>query len=369
LIHIRAHAVSGLDALPASAQALIAAAPTFDLSRPWLDALIRHTLAPGERVEILWLASGEGDAAVAVLPLVRGEGGAPMHGRSLRALANYYNGRFAPLTAAGADADAVAGALARGLVDALPCWETLDLNPMDPADALYGALERRMHGRGSYVQRYFRFGNWRLTLAGRNYEAYFASLPSRLQNTIRRKAKKLARLEGARYEIAQTPEAVDAAMDAWERLYAKSWQQAESYPAFMRDVAHAFAARGWLRLGMLWIGSDLAAAQIWYVCNGTASIFKLAYDPQYAEHSAGSLLTAHLMRHAIDVDRVEVVDYLSGDDDYKRDWMSERGERWGLRVYRWRSLAGFAGAARSLAGQLARRGLERVRRAGTRSAS
>jgi hypothetical protein len=75
------------------------------------------------------------------------------------------------------------------------------------------------------------------------------------------------------------------------------------------------------------------------------------------------------MRHVIDVDRVDTVDYLSGDDDYKRDWMSERGERWGLRVYRWRSLAGFAGAARSLAGQLARRGLDRVRRTGSRSAT
>jgi ribosomal protein S18 acetylase RimI-like enzyme len=369
LIHIRAHVASGLDALPASALALMAAAPTYDLTRPWLEAMIRHTLAPGERVEILWLGAGAGDDAVAVLPLVRDEGRAPIHGRRLRALANYYNGCFAPLIAAGTDADAVAGALAQGLAGELADWEALDLNPMDPADALYPALERRIREHGCYVQRYFRFGNWYLRVAGRSYAEYVAGLPSRLQNTLRRKGRKLAQMQGARYDIVQAPERVEAAMDAWERLYAASWQQVESYPAFMRDVAREFAAHGWLRLGMLWIGEQLAAAQLWFVYDRTASIFKLAFDPAYAEHSVGSLLTAHLMQHAIDVDGVEIVDYLSGDDDYKRDWMSERGERWGLRVYRWRSLAGFAGAARSLAGQLARRGLEKVRRAGSRGAT
>ena len=368
MIHIRAHVASGLDALPASAQALLAAAPTFDLTPAWLSAMVRHTLAPGERAEIVWL--GEDDHAIALLPLLRSDGGGtPIHPRSLRALANYYNGCFAPLIAPGADLDAVAEALASALAQDVPDWESLDLNPMDPADPLYAGLERGIRERGCYVQRYFRFGNWRLPLGGRSYADYLAGLPSRLQNTLKRKGKKLAQLDGARYEIVQTPDAVDAAMDAWEQLYAKSWQQVESYPAFMRDVAREFAARGWLRLGMLWMGDRLAAAQMWFVYNRTASIFKLAYDPQYTEHSAGSLLTAHLMRHVIDVDRVETVDYLSGDDDYKRDRMSERGERWGLRVYRWRSLAGFAGAARSLAGQLARRGLDRVRRASSRSAT
>jgi len=345
----------------------MAAAPTYDLTLPWLQAMARHTLAPDERVEILWLGSAGADDPVAVLPLVRSAGGAPMQGRSLRGLANYYNGRFAPLMAPGVDADAVAGALARALAEELPAWQALDLNPMDPADPLYAALERGIRERGCYVQRYFRFGNWYLLLAGRAYAEYVASLPSRLQNTLKRKGKKLAQMQDARFEIVQTPDRVDAAMDAWEGLYATSWQQVESYPAFMREVAREFAARGWLRLGMLWMGERLAAAQVWFVYNRTASIFKLAYDPQYAEHSVGSLLTAHLMRQAIDVDGVEIVDYLSGDDDYKRDWMSVRGERWGLRVYRWRSLAGFAGAARSLAGQLARRGLDKVRRAGSRS--
>jgi len=38
------------------------------------------------------------------------------------------------------------------------------------------------------------------------------------------------------------------------------------------------------------------------------------------------VLTAALMQHALDVDRVQTVDYLIGDDAYKREWMSHRRE-------------------------------------------
>jgi CelD/BcsL family acetyltransferase involved in cellulose biosynthesis len=72
------------------------------------------------------------------------------------------------------------------------------------------------------------------------------------------------------------------------------------------------------------------------------SIFKLAYDERFAQLSAGSVLTSQLMRQVIDVDRVAVVDYLTGDDAYKRDWMSHRRERVGVRALQlrgWRTRA------------------------------
>jgi Acetyltransferase (GNAT) domain len=370
LIQFRAHVAPAFEELPAPARALIEAAPGYELTWPWLRALAGHTLAANERVEILWITAEDDERVLAVLPLARNDSGAiPIHRRSLRALSNYYCGLYAPLLAPGVDGAAIAEVLAQALVRDTAHWESLDLNPMNPADPLYAALEARLRSRGCYVQRYFRFGNWYTEVGEIDYAGYLRSLPSRVQNTLKRKGKKLDQQRDARFEILQTTAGLDAALDAYEAVYAKSWKHVEAFPAFVREIAHAFAERGWLRLGMLWIGDQAAAAQLWFVYNHTASIFKLAYDPQYAEHSVGSLLTAHLMRHVIDEDHVHVIDYLYGDDAYKRDWMSARRERWGLRVYRWRSVAGFAGAARSLAGQLARRGLNKVRRAGTGSAS
>jgi hypothetical protein len=359
----RIHVASGFDELPEGARTLIEAAPSFDLTSSWLEAMARHTLVGGERLQIVWAADAD-QTPIALLPLVRSDsGGLPLPRRSVRALANYYSGCFAPLIARGRDPVEVADVLAQALVEEMSGWDTLDLNPMDPDAPFFDALVERLRRRGCFVQRYLRFGNWYHELDGRSYAEYLASLPSRLQNTLKRKGRKLEQQGDASFAVLTTKDGLDDALDAYERVYACSWKQSESHPRFIREIAHAFTERGWLRLGVLRIAGEAAATQLWFVYNRTASIFKLAYDPRFTEQSVGSLLTGHLMQHAIDVDRVDTVDYLSGDDAYKRDWMSARRERWGLRVHRWRSVAGLAGAARSLAGEIARRGLSRVRRA------
>ncbi len=66
----------------------------------------------------------------------------------------------------------------------------------------------------------------------------------------------------------------------------------------------------------------------------------------------GTLITAMLMKHVIDVDQVKEVDYLIGEDNYKRIWMSHRRERRGIIAYNPRSLPGLAGLARERAGRL-----------------
>jgi len=36
------------------------------------------------------------------------------------------------------------------------------------------------------------------------------------------------------------------------------------------------------------------------------------------------------MKHVFEVDQVEEVDFLTGNERYKQDWMQEYRERWGL---------------------------------------
>ena len=96
------------------------------------------------------------------------------------------------------------------------------------------------------------------------------------------------------------------------------------------------------------------AAQLWLVRGGRALIYKLAYDEEYKRFSAGSVLTAELMRHAIDVDRVDDIDYLTGDDAYKADWMSQRRERLGMVAFDPITVRGLASAVRHGAGRLRR---------------
>jgi len=106
------------------------------------------------------------------------------------------------------------------------------------------------------------------------------------------------------------------------------------------------------------IDGEPAAAQIWIVQNGVALIYKLAYDERFTDLSVGTVLTATLMRHVIDVDKVQEVDYLTGDDAYKRDWMSGRRERGGILAMNPRTVRGAAAIARHVGGRAVKRAIQ-----------
>jgi hypothetical protein len=111
-----------------------------------------------------------------------------------------------------------------------------------------------------------------------------------------------------------------------------------SLPAFLRAFAQGESTAGALRLGLATIEGEPVAAQVWSVEAQTAFIHKLAHRPQASRASPGTLLTAALMRHVIDIDRVAHVDFGTGDDPYKADWMDDVRPRWRLRAHNPRAL-------------------------------
>lgn len=74
------------------------------------------------------------------------------------------------------------------------------------------------------------------------------------------------------------------------------------------------------------------AVQLWFVNGRTAYIYKLAYDEDYSVYSAGTLLSAELFDYVIAKDKVTKIDFLTGDDNYKKDWMSASQKLYGLQV-------------------------------------
>ena len=93
------------------------------------------------------------------------------------------------------------------------------------------------------------------------------------------------------------------------------------------------------------------AAQFWFTAHGRAFVFKLAYDEAYSRLSAGTVLSAHMFRECLDVDRVHEVDYLSGDDAYKREWMTHRRQRFRVTACNPRTACGLWRGLRLAAGE------------------
>jgi hypothetical protein len=201
------------------------------------------------------------------------------------------------------------------------------LEPVAGDDSTLHRLQACLEAEGYHCEHIFRHYNWIERLHGQSYAQYMAARPAQLRNTIARKKRKLEREHG--YEIRLwTGAEVLHAMPDYYVVYDASWKQNEIRNAGFQDCfIEAFSRAGWSRLAILYIKKQPVAAQLWFVHQDKASIFRLAYDKAWRLYSTGSILTSYMMEYVIDTDRVTEIDFLTGNDAYKQDWMSQRRER------------------------------------------
>lgn len=225
----------------------------------------------------------------------------------------------------------------------------LDLGPLEETQPLVQAC--RESGWIPFVEP--ATANWRAHTEGMDFDAYWATRPGKLRNTARRKAK------AAALDIEIFERFDEAAWTDYEAVYAASWKPDEGSPAFLKALAQQEGAAGTLRLGIARKDGVALAAQLWLVENKEATIHKLAYREDAGDLSPGTVLSMAMFRHALDRDHVSAIDYGTGDEAYKADWMDERRTLWRLRAYNRRTLGGLAGAARRAASSLVRRAKSR----------
>jgi hypothetical protein len=233
-----------------------------------------------------------------------------------------------------------------------PGGAVLRLQPLDADSAWLAGLQNGLRAAGYWTDRFFCFGNWYQPVPDGGFAAYWQQRPSALRHSVERGRRRLDHAGAWRIDI-HTGDApgLDIALAAYQAVYAQSWKQPEPCPGFMPGLVHTAAREGWLRLGVLWLGEQPLAAQVWLVHGDKANIYKLAYVKGYDRLSPGSILTVALMEHVMDVDGVREVDYLSGDDAYKQDWMAQRRERVGLVAFDQRHWRGWLAGGRHLVGR------------------
>jgi len=353
-----------LAALPSRYEPLLSRAGNTSLffTLPWYRNFIESVPAPSEQLRI-YTVDAAGASPRAVLLMRYGGSDAGLFGaRTLSGLSNYYTSLFGPaIDPRESDAQTVVDSLVAGITCDPIRWDSIDLHPLAVDTSVYPALVTAFKKAGLVVQTYFCFGNWYLKVGGRSYAEYFETLPSQVKNTVKRKKRQLEKAAKVRIVLYRDEASLDEGLRAYEQIYAVSWKVPEPYPKFIPGLCRTCAGAGWLRLGVIYVDDQPAAAQIWIVSAGIAAIYKLAYDERFAKLSAGSILTAHLMEHVIDVDKVHEIDYLTGDDAYKKDWMSDRRERWGIMAFNLRTPRGVLAAARHLGAHAARRAIDVVR--------
>ncbi len=177
-------------------------------------------------------------------------------------------------------------------------------------------------------------------------EDFWAKRPSRLRHTLQRKKEKMQKSGQYRCHIFTTgcrQELIRLLID-YHHCYRNSWKNIEPNPGFIDAIAELAWQQGKLRLGIIYHLNTPVAGQIWFSEGNTASIFKLAHDKAYTKHSVGTVLTAALAEHVIVQDKISCLDFLTGDDDYKRDWMTHKRPLYGVHGSNLKSFLGLSSA-------------------------
>lgn len=263
-------------------------------------------------------------------------------GQKAHALANWYSLRFDAIGDPDLMAPLAAALLERGFAAAT-------FAPMADSEPLRRAF--RKAGWLTFVRR--ATTNWHADTSGLSFADYLAKRPGRLRNTLKRKERSAAL--AIRIHRRFDPQA----WADYESVYRASWKPEEGSFPFLRALSEMEGPAGTLRLGIAYKGERPVAAQLWLVENGTATIHKLAYDEAAKALSPGSLLSAAMFRHAIDEDRVGRIDYGTGDEPYKADWMDAKRPLWQLSTFNPRRPSGLFGGIRAGASLLVGQGRSR----------
>jgi broad specificity phosphatase PhoE len=269
-----------LEALPVDFRALFdkAGRQSVFSTWTWYANFVESVLARGETLRIYAVRSSGRPRAVLVTHHASLR---PFSVRKLMSLSNYYSSLFGPVVDPDdPEMDSLLTMLAKAIARDRSRWDEIYLNPLAVEAQSFATLLRALRAEGFLVDRFFSFGNWYVPVGSQTFEQYAQGRP----RTGARQRKKLLPSTRFRFSLVTRPEEVQSAMADYERVYRSSWKTGEPHPGFMAGLAQGCAEQGWLRLGIAYVDGEPAAAQLWIVADGTASIFKVAYDDHGARH-------------------------------------------------------------------------------------
>jgi hypothetical protein len=269
----------------------------------WYALLVETGLTP-----LIALASDDDSTAALALTAANG---------CITPLRNWYSFTWRQLAPPGEQGDKLLAEIARQLKGRA---HRITLEPVPEEDSSATRLSHAFAKAGWRVEVTECDTNHVLHVNNRSFDEYWASRPGRLRTTLKRKEKKVETHIVSHFDP-----------DLWasfEEIYKASWKPDEDQPEMLRKFAQEEGEAGRLRMGFAIREGEPVAAQFWTVENGTAFIHKLAHLDSARKLSAGTTLSAALFRHVIDADKVDLVDFGTGTQSYKADWMESTRPRY-----------------------------------------
>lgn len=222
----------------------------------------------------------------------------------------------------------------------VPAWEVLDLYNLPENSPTRAALARAAAARGWPASEQVLQPVPAIDLPA-DFETYLATkVEKKERQEIRRK---LRRAEGGDDKVqfklidGGAGQDVEAAGEAFMRLMALNPDKAAFLTPPMRAqfaaIVRVMAANDWLRLAVLEVNGEPAAAYLNFDYGNRLWVYNSAIDPRFNSLSPGWALLTYLIKWAIEHQR-QAVDFLRGDEDYKFRFGGVAGKIYRLQVGR-----------------------------------
>jgi CelD/BcsL family acetyltransferase involved in cellulose biosynthesis len=166
-----------------------------------------------------------------------------------------------------------------------------------------------------------------IDLAGHTWESFQAGLGPKHRYNFHRRLKNLYREFDARFECIVAEDRRSDALAALVALHNRRMQErggsdglhSSELVGFHEELTGLALARGWLRLFVLTLNNDKAAALYGFMYRKKFYFYQSGFDPRFSPYSVGLVTMGMAIEAAIE-DGAEEFDLLHGDEKYKSLW-------------------------------------------------
>lgn len=171
-----------------------------------------------------------------------------------------------------------------------------------------------------------RWPNWQIASQG---------MTAKSRRELRRCRRRLSDCGQVTIQVLDDQEEVERALTwlfvhkrAWARRKGVriDWLQSEAYQTFLTGIAKDALRAGHLLFGVLKLDGKILAALLSFVAGSRMELYMMSYDREWGSYGPGRLLLNEMINLAFER-RFRAVDFRSGLESFKRDFMTDKA-RW-----------------------------------------